>query len=290
LKLVITILDQTFFGENMSGRSRSPHRAVYACSQRKADSQIGPPFLCLILGGPGSGKTSLGRRLATIFKSLCHVSSGDIARLATSEKAHKSPLLNSISRQLGDKRRRKQAMRRLKDFTAELLADCARSNPQVVGLVVDGFRAADISGLRQDQDLCVTCVLRIECARETMLGRFQDRGHREGDDKLGLHDSGDSAARIEAYMQRVDDEEKALRAFFGEGYDASVFVIDGGQPLDHGLHAAAEVVRSMARCHSLMLEEGELQQFDVDWAAQLSATAAKLDTSLHPDGRPRCVT
>jgi len=179
-------------------------------------------------------------------------------------------------------------MKRLKDVTAELLADSVRSNPEVMGFIADGFRAADISGLQQDQDLRVAYVLRIECARETMLGRFQNRGQRDGDDKLGLHDYGDSAARIEAYMQRMDDEEKALRAFFGESYDASVFVIDGDQPSEQCLLAAAEVVRSMARRQSLTLEEGEFQQLEVDWAAQLSSTAAKLDTLLHPDGRPRC--
>eukprot|EP00419_Tripos_fusus_P005137 CAMPEP_0172671764 /NCGR_PEP_ID=MMETSP1074-20121228/11122_1 /TAXON_ID=2916 /ORGANISM="Ceratium fusus, Strain PA161109" /LENGTH=253 /DNA_ID=CAMNT_0013488865 /DNA_START=34 /DNA_END=791 /DNA_ORIENTATION=+ len=253
----------------MSGRSRSPHRTADGCSQLKSDAQVRPAFLCLILGGPGSGKTSLGHRLGGIFKGLCHVSSGDIARLATNEQAHKSPLLNSIGRQLGDRRRRKQAMRRLKNITAELLVDCMRNNPKVVGLIADGFRATDILGLQQDQDLCVTCVLRIECAHEIMLARFQERGRREGDDKLGLHDSGDSAARIEAYMQRVDEEEKALKAFYGERYEASVFVIDGCQPPEQCHHAASEFLRNMAGRQGLTFEEGEFRQIDVDWAAQL---------------------
>lgn len=248
-----------------------------------------------MLGGPGCGKTQLGCGLQRVIQGLCYVSGGDLARLATTDGARKSPLLNSIGRQLGDRRRRKLATRRLVEVATEVLVDGLKNKPNVAFLITDGFRVADFAGFERAHGCRISCVIRIRCSRETMLARLQGRGSRKGDDKLGLFDTTDDAGRIEAYLHREQEEDDALRAYLGDDYTATVCLINGECPAEECLRAAADALCAVAQRRGLpwnldVVSCGGLEPAlvaEIDWEKQFLATAARLDMELHPDGRPR---
>lgn len=270
-------------------RSRSKSR------QAMRDSSRQPPLLCLILGGPGSGKTLLGTGLKTAFPTLCHASGGELARLATADEFRlSSPLLNSISRQMSDKRRRKLAAKRLVDFVTSVLAEGLQSHSNLTGLIADGVRAADIENFQRALGGRVVCVLRIDCPRETMLKRLESRANREGDERLGLSDTTDDAGRVDAYLERVTNENNALQAHFGgDEYSVAVTSIDGTQSPEACLQAAVDALRRAAAVAGELFSgalpciQDDCPRCHLDWGAQMRATVARLDNEMHPDGRPR---
>mmetsp|Transcript_24772 Transcript_24772/g.51469 ORF Transcript_24772/g.51469 Transcript_24772/m.51469 type:complete len:323 (-) Transcript_24772:77-1045(-) len=271
----------------LQGGNSSPEGVAAPCDAVGAREKC-QPFLCIVLGGPGSGKTSLGSGLHRSLPHLCHVSCGDIARLATTAEAQRSPLLHSIGKQLAERRRRKLAFQRLLDVITTVLADGLQSNPSLGGLIADGVRATDLGRLGTAFACHVACVIRISCSRETMLGRLQDRRGRDGDDKLGLADGMDDEGRIDAYLQRVGDEELALREHLATRYESVVHVIDGTQSPSECLKAAEDAVHAAAQ-HGGPLPDSKAAApaLHIDWAKQLAITAGRLDKERHPDGRPR---
>mmetsp|Transcript_3738 Transcript_3738/g.5780 ORF Transcript_3738/g.5780 Transcript_3738/m.5780 type:complete len:306 (-) Transcript_3738:123-1040(-) len=270
-----------------------------ACSRSRSASRQPtrqPPLLCLLLGGPGSGKTLLGNGLKTAFPMLCHASGGELARLATADEyRHTSPLLNSISRQMSDKRRRRLAAKRLVDVVTSVLAEGMQSHRSLTGLIADGVRATDIESFQQALGGRVVCVLRMDCPRETMLKRLEGRGSRDGDERLGLSDTTDDEGRVDAYLQRVTAEDDALQAHFGTLAYSTVFTsIDGTQTPEACLQAAQCALHRAAQAagepYSRALERIQDEctaSLNVDWGAQMRATVARLDNEMHPDGRPR---
>jgi len=213
--------------------------------------------------------------------------------LATSDQARRSPLLNSISRQLSDKRRRKVASRRLVEVVTAVLKDGLQRHGDFAGLIVDGVRGVDLESFQQALGAQVACVLRLECARETRLSRLAGRGSRAGDERLGLADTTDDAGRVDAYLQRADSEDSALRTQLGSAYPARVRAVDGEQPPEACLRAAAEALRESAKIAgsdficALARAEACRPTECIDWDAQVMATATRLDEEMHPDGRPR---
>merc|ERR1740123_414726 len=249
------------------------------------------PILCLLLGGPGSGKTLLGSGLREAFPRLCHASGGDLARLATTDEAQRSsPLLNSISRQLSDKRRRKVAARRLVEVVTTVLADGLQSTPGLCGLIADGVRVADMESFERAQGNRIACIIRIDCPREMLLKRLEGRSSRQGDERLGLSDTTDNEGRVNAYLQRAADEEAAFRSHYAPEV---IHIIDGTQSPQACLCAAKEALQAAALAagdefsKALVRSETALGLPEMDWAAQLRATVARLDLEVHPDGRPR---
>lgn len=278
-----------------------------------------PPFLCVIQGGPGSGKTSLGAGLHNRFPGLCHASGGDVARLATTDDARKSPLLNSIGRQLADTRRRKVATKRLVEFVTAVLVDGLQRHPGFVGMVVDGVRIADLDAFERAHRSRVACLIRIDCPRTTLLSRLGDRESREGDERLGLCDGSgaDPVAkelfnkfqtkdRVDAYFERVSAEDQAMRAHFGTaGYAAVVHPVCGDLTPDEVLTSAMQAMHKAA-ASAMDVSESESSQEDwvgvlkkaemslpvackcgIDWSMVVKDTAARLDREFYPDGRPR---
>jgi len=275
-------------------RSRSRRRQPAGAEEALGPEEAGveaQPFLCVLLGGPGSGKTSLGLGLQRAFPRLCHVSCGDLARTATGDGARCSPLLSSIGRQLADRRRRKVAGRRLADIVNAILADGLRSCPGLAGLVVDGVRAGDLNSLGAACGGPVACVVRLDCPQDVMLARLRERSGREGDEKLGLADGVGNEGRVNAYLQRAAEEDLALRDHLGARYESVVHVIDGTRPPHECQAAAEEAVRAAAQGRSWLRLLDSLEaahpSLHIDWARQLADTAARLDEELHPDGRPR---
>lgn len=253
-------------------------------------------FLCVLLGGPGSGKSLLCEGLQRHFPGLCIASGGNIARLSTTGKARESPLLNSISGQLDDRRRRRVGGRRLASVVNEVLADTLRSHEDLRGLVYDGARAMDLDGLTAALGCRVTCVLHLSCPRDILLERLRLRGSRDGDDRLGLSDTTDSIGRVEAYLQREKEEEQAMRDFLGdEAYRSVSRVLDGAQAPEEVLRSAVEAMHSVAHnagvaAAGALLASAKVEgATQVDWSAQVLATAHRLYKVLHPDGRPRTV-
>lgn len=249
------------------------------------------PFLVVVLGGPGSGKTLLGHGLQREFSGLCSASGGDIARLALGDVAQRSPLLKSIAAQMRDKRRRKMAAKRLAEVVMAVLAD---GNSTCAGLIADGVRAHDIEGFEKALGAKVACVLCVECTREVMLSRLGHRGTREGDERLGLRDTTDDAGRVDAYLQRAAAEQQYLREHFGVEHAAKVHTLDGSLPPDRCLQLAVEalctagasVLQSPPATGDTIKASESVTAF-VDWGAQLEATVSRLDRELHADGRRR---
>lgn len=236
----------------------------------------------------------VGSEVRGAFPGLCHVSGGDLARLATADDARSfSPLLNNIGRLLADSRRRKAAARRLVEVVTAVLADGVRSHEGLCGLIADGVRVADVENFERAHGTRVACVLRIECPRETLLERLDKRGNRQGDERLGLTDTTDCKGRVDAYLQRAAADDAALRAHFDP---AAIRTIDGAKPPEVCIRAATEALREAARAagedFAAALARAEAPARDsagmeVDWAAQLRTTVARLDAEVHPDGRPR---
>eukprot|EP00927_Polykrikos_kofoidii_P004550 TRINITY_DN11790_c0_g1_i1.p1 TRINITY_DN11790_c0_g1~~TRINITY_DN11790_c0_g1_i1.p1 ORF type:complete len:288 (-),score=38.77 TRINITY_DN11790_c0_g1_i1:76-939(-) len=274
----------------LGSRSRSPRRER--------------PFLCIIVGGPCSGKTSLGDGLQRAFPGLCHTSSGDIARLAAADTARtSSPLLNSIGRQLADSRRRKGASRRMSDFVNAVTADVLRSNTTLAGMFVDGLRSIDLIGFEKAHGNPVRCVLCLDCTAETMLARLNGRANRDGDELLGHSDGGAFAApatsrghtnnfeeensrandRISAYIARASVEEEAIRSHFGAAHEAAVHRINGDLTREECLAMAVAFVQQALHDMTRAKSPATLP----DWPTAVAATATRLDLELHPDGRPR---
>jgi len=274
-----------------AAQSHQADAAVVQSADMGEVSSRPAPLLCLLLGAPGSGKTLLGSGLRKAFPGLCQASGGDLARLATADEVRSSsPLLNSISRQLSDKRRRKAAARRLVEVVTSVLADGLQSSAEFCGLVADGVRVTDVESFEQAHGTRVVCVLRVDCPRETLLKRLEGRCSRQGDERLGLSDTTDDKGRIEAYLQRAADEEAALRSYFRPEV---VHTIDSTQSPEACLCSAKEALRMAAQAageefsKALTRAEASPGLADMDWAAQLRSTVARLDTEVHPDGRLR---
>lgn len=252
------------------------------------------PLLVLILGGPGSGKSSLGEALRQAFPGLRAVSGGDLARLATSDAAQsKSPLLYSIARQHGDRRRRKQAAIRLNQVVTTATVTGLRSCEGAVGLIVDGVRAADIGKFEQAHGAKVSCVLWISCSREALVQRQQLRGGRDGDDRLGLKDTTDIEGRIEAYLGRENDEDMALKQHFGaDGYKSIVHCIDGTAPIEEVTRKALCMLQQAVEAggpeRQRMLEAASGTSTSgtaIDWLSALIQVQLE-EGEVRPDGRP----
>lgn len=251
-------------------------------------------LLCLVFGGPGSGKSCLGLALQKVYPGLCHVSGGDLARLATTEEATKlSPLLNSISRQLSDRRRRKLASHRLVQVVTQILADAVRVHTELCGLIIDGLRAADISDLEEALSNPVICLLHLKCSKSTMVTRLKGRVVREGDKRLGLCDSMDEEARVQAYLDREqhDVEELQNLTLRVERQTALKFIDASHRQEDYLAEAEKALCESVSSNTSLatVLAAAKVTSVPVkiDWTHQLNLTAARLDAEMHPDGKLR---
>lgn len=252
----------------------------------------GPPCLCVIVGGPGSGKTALGAALEAQLPGLSHVSSGDLTRSVVAEAEGRSPLLNSIVKQLGDRRRRKLGGKRLAMVMTAVLADGIQANRGIDGIVVDGLRVADLADLEDKCDTGITCILRVQCPRDVLLSRLRGRGERDGDDKLGLLDTTDPAGRIEAYFERAAADEIALHSLLGVRYSGVVCDVDGTLPPERVLASAVTALEHAVKAsRSRKLLRRRCGQSParrrVRWSEQVASTAARLDTEFHPDGRRR---
>jgi len=267
--------------------------SVSRLSEKQAKTVAHLPLLCVILGGPGSGKTTLGEGLHSAIPGLCHVSSGEVARLATSDAAPRSPLLGSIRRQLSDSRRRKAAHRRLEQVITRVLADGLRSEPSIHGLIVDGIRAAELQAFKEVLSSHFVIVLQIHCSSEVMLSRLQGRC-RNGDERLdGSEFVNQLDGRIEAYQCRVKQDEHELRDHFQAKYELVVRTIDGSQKIQECIHQAQKAIRGAVHAYGyegiegLEIAEASTARVSIDWAGQLAETAARMDLEMHPDGRPR---
>lgn len=250
------------------------------------------PLLVLILGGPGSGKSSLGEAVQKEFPGLCAVSGGDLARLATSDAAQaRSPLLYHIARQHGDRRRRKQAALRLNQVVTAATVLGLRSCQGAIGLVADGVRAADIEKFEQAHGANITCILWICCPRETLVQRQHLRGGREGDDRLGLKDTTDSEGRIEAYLGREKAEDDALQQHFGaDKYKSVVHRVDGTAPREEVIQEALRALRLAVDASGIdrlkVLETASCTAgSEIDWLSALAQVQLE-EGEVGPDGRP----
>lgn len=267
-------------------RSRSPRLSGQTVQATCDGLDTGSISVCLVLGGPGSGKTSIGQGLQdALGPSWCHVSSGEVARLATAGPCT-SPVLQSISRQLGDRRRRKAAGRRLRDVVLQVLADVRRSQAGLRGFIIDGVRAEELLDLERVVGR-VVCVLRLSCPLDLMTERLVARGGREGDDRFGLSESGHAdKARVKAYAERSVQDDELLSAHFGVERGDVVQTVDVGKPLDYCIRSSQE---ALCRRVDDYLRARETKNICIDWAAQVAVTAARLDRELFSDGRPRPV-
>lgn len=246
-----------------------------------------------------------------LYPGLLHISGGDVARIATADEARTSPLLNSIGRQLGDRRRRPAATRRLARFVTEVLADALRDHQCFLGMVVNGVRTCDLADFETAHGSRVVCVLQLVCSEATMLARLGGRGGRAGDERLGIADgSGDDPVaralfnqfqtkdRVTAYIDRLAADEAALRAHFRDAYAAVVRSVDAEIDVEACGEAAAVAFRSAAAAQgaasaALLASAGAGAREDglgahaVVWQEAVRSTAARMDAVLHPDGRPR---
>lgn len=270
-------------------RSRSPRtKSMQSTSLKPEAEETNSFFLCVILGGPGSGKTEVGVGLGKLFRGLCQVSSGDITRSMMIEKSKHSPYLKCLCKLLGERRRRKHAAPRLKKVISKVWADAMCNHPDIAGFIVDGFRAEDLDLLTQTLRCPVSCVFRIECSHETMLSRLKKRGIRDGD----ICEE-DLENRVTTYFERISTEESALHAHLCDLYSKVVCDIDGSMSVEACLEAAESGLRRAAS----LLGSNVSQTFEhgrngvlvgeIDWAEQLAMTAVKLDKDFHPDGKPR---
>lgn len=187
------------------------------------------PFLVVILGGPACGKSSLAQHLQQEFPGLCAVSGGDLARLATSDAAVRaSPQLRDIEKGLllsklnnGKKERRRNPQTdsrlHLREVVLSAMAT-VRGYKGVHGLLADSLRTGDLEPFEEKLGASVVCVILITCPRSLMVARYNSRGARDGDERLG---TAGADLRVSQYLKR-GGEDPALHAHFGESYNSVV--------------------------------------------------------------------
>ncbi|CAE7783650.1 unnamed protein product [Symbiodinium necroappetens] len=265
-------------------QARSRSRSPLNC-ETKEDLLTAPVLCCVILGGPGSGKSLLGSSLQQRFPGFLGISCGDLARRLTF--CDKSPFLNSVAKQLKDRRRRKKAFGRVTEIVIKVVAR-AVSSGAFWGIIVDGLRDHELPDFEAALGSRYTVLAHLSCPSDVMLSRLSSRQDREGDDRLGLVET-DAAGRVQAYLERAPEETKNLRAYAEATSSRAFFDLDATLQVPSLVEDMVARLNAFAKSSgfSLDAQTAQTDTASVDWELHISEVASRLDREFHPDGKPR---
>ena len=208
--------------------------------QRQQEIEVIPkPLLVLVVGGPCSGKTSVGAAVQAAMPGFVFVSCSDLARLAVSDNVVlRSQSLFALSKKLKCRQSAQHAATELNGVVINAVGEgwrkCLTANNKgglsMCGLVISGIRASDLKPLEEATASPARCIVYLHCTGEVLIKRMASRGARVGDDRLrsssisssnissSIGDAGstakDAGDRICAYLDREEREQAAMKAHF----------------------------------------------------------------------------
>ena len=219
------------------------------------------------------------------FPGFLGISCGDLARRLTF--CDKSPFLNSVAKQLKDRRRRKKAFGRVTEIVIKVVAR-AVSSGAFWGIIVDGLRDHELPDFEAALGSRYTVLAHLSCPSDVMLSRLSSRQDREGDDRLGLVET-DAAGRVQAYLERAPEETKNLRAYAEATSSRAFFDLDATLQVPSLVEDMVARLNAFAKSSgfSLDAQTAQTDTASVDWELHISEVASRLDREFHPDGKPR---